>query len=80
MIPARELVSHLKKAPFTPFRIILNSGRAFDIPHPEMVRVGRVTFTVFESDAQDSELYDNFSTASLLLVERIEHREPSTIS
>ena len=80
MIPARELLSHLKKMPFTPFRIILNSGKTIDVPHPEMVRVGKVTFVVFEPDAQDTEYYDIYSTVSLFLVARIEHREPATIS
>lgn len=80
MIPPRELVTHLKKAPFVPFRIVLNSGPTLDVRHPEMVRVGRSTFTIYQPDPQDSELYDSYSTVSLLLVERIEHRESTQVS
>jgi len=80
MIPGRELLDHLRKVPFVPFRIYLNSGKTIDVRHPEMVRVGRVTFTVFEPDEQDSQYYDTFSTVSLMLVERIEHQEPKNVA
>ena len=80
MIPPRELIDQLRKTPFFPFTIVLNSGTTIEVRHPDMVRVGRSTFTVFRPDNQDTELYDSFSTFSLLLVERIDHREPSGVS
>lgn len=79
MIPASILKTHLQMQPFVPFRIILTGGKTIDVPHPEMVRIGRATFIVFEPDQQDSDLFDKYSTVSLLLVERIEHHEPKTV-
>jgi hypothetical protein len=38
---AREVLDYVKDQPFRPFRILMNSGRSYEIRHPEMVRVGR---------------------------------------
>ncbi len=40
MRPA-DLLAWLRQAPFVPFRLCLNSGRTYEIRHPEMLRVGR---------------------------------------
>jgi hypothetical protein len=80
MIPASILKSHLQMQPFVPFRIVLTGGKTIEVRHPEMVRVRRATFIVFEPDQQDSDLFDTYNTVSLLLVERIEHREPKTVA
>ena len=37
----------VKATPFHAFRIVLNSGRAYDIRHPEMLKVGRITMNIF---------------------------------
>jgi hypothetical protein len=73
----QEVLNYLRVQPFRPFRIRMNSGRTFDIRHPEMVRVGKrdlLTFT-FVSDSFD--VYDRWETVSLLLVESISHLETS---
>jgi hypothetical protein len=35
-----DLLTWVRPAPFQPFRIRLNSGREYEIRHPEMLRVG----------------------------------------
>jgi hypothetical protein len=37
----------VRAAPFRSFRITLNSGRNYDIRHPETVRVGRSYINIF---------------------------------
>jgi hypothetical protein len=41
MITRQAVLAYVKAAPFQPFRIHMASGQAFDVRHPEMVRVGR---------------------------------------
>ena len=44
---AEDLLTWNRATPFVPYRIRLNSGRTFDIRHPEMVKVGRTTMHIF---------------------------------
>jgi hypothetical protein len=44
---ANDLLFWLRAAPFRPFRIVLNSGRTYDIRHPEMLKVGRSNMNEF---------------------------------
>ncbi len=68
------LQAYLRAAPFRPFRLVLNSGRSYEVRHPEMVRVGRDSFVFYHADHPEAP-YDRFETIGLLLVERIEHIE-----
>jgi hypothetical protein len=36
-MPPEELLRHLQRRPFEPFRIHLTDGSAFEVRHPEMV-------------------------------------------
>jgi hypothetical protein len=36
-----ELTALLRKRPFVPLRIHMTDGHAYDIPHPELMMVGR---------------------------------------
>jgi hypothetical protein len=69
----REVLSYVKAQPFRPFRILMNSGRKYDIRHPEMVRVGRDFLILFTLVSDDPDVVDRWETVSLLLVEAISH-------
>ena len=43
MFHADAIKAKLLEQPFVPMRIITNSGQAFDIPHPDLVMVGKNT-------------------------------------
>ena len=58
--------------PFRPFRICLNSGRTYDIRHPEMLRVGRSYVNIFSFTGEPTEAHEHMEMVSLLLIERIE--------
>ena len=64
-------------APFQPFRICLNSGRTYEIRHPEMLRVGRSTINVYSFEGEPTDPYETVEMVSLLLIERIEPLTPA---
>ncbi len=68
------LQAYLRAVPFRAFCIVLNSGRAYEVRHPEMIRVGRDIFVLYHADSPEAP-YDRFEMVGLLLVERIEHIE-----
>ena len=68
------LMSYLKTQPFRPFRMVLNSGKTYDVRHPQLVKVGRDFVVVFRATAPEAPV-DSFDTVSLLLIEHVEHME-----
>jgi hypothetical protein len=68
------LLAYVRAIPFRPFRVVLNSGRSYEVRHPEMIRVGRDSFVFYFADTPDAP-YERFETVGLLLVERLEHIE-----
>jgi hypothetical protein len=73
----RELLNYVQAEPFRPFRIRTNSGRSFEIRHPEMVRVGRRDLLIFTFVSDSPEVYDRWESVSLLLIESLSHLETS---
>jgi hypothetical protein len=67
-----ELLAWLRAQPFRPFRITLNSGRSYDIRHPEMLKVGRGTAYIFSYAADLLGPVEKMEMVSLLLMEHVE--------
>ena len=67
-----DLLEWRRAVPFRPFRICLNSGRAYDIRHPEMLRVGRTTMHIYSFTGEPIDPHERMEMVSLLLIERIE--------
>ena len=74
---SQEVLNYLQVQPFRPFRIRMNSGRAFDIRHPEMVRVGRRDLLIFTFASDSPEVYDRWENLSLVLIESLAPLEAS---
>jgi hypothetical protein len=72
-----DLLTWLRAVPFVPFRIRLNSGRTFEIRHPEMLRVGRSSLNVYSFSGEPADPYERMEMVSLLLVEAVEPLEPA---
>jgi hypothetical protein len=68
---SREVLGYVKAQPFRPFRILMNSGRKYEIRHPKMVRVGRDFLILFTFVSDDPDVVDRWETVSLLLVEAL---------
>jgi hypothetical protein len=76
-VTPREVLNYVQANPFRPFRIRMNSGRTYDIPHPEMVKVGRRDLLIFTFVSDSPEVYDRWENVSLLLIESIAPLEAS---
>ena len=75
-----DLLTWTRATPFVPFRMRLNSGRTFDIRHPEMSRVGRSAVNVYTFAGEPTDPYERMEMVSLILVESIEPIEASHIA
>ena len=73
-----DILFWLKAVPFKPFRICLNSGRTYEIRHPEMLRVSRTTMLVFSFAGEPQDPIGKMEMVGLVLVERIEPIEAPT--
>ncbi len=67
----QEILNYLQSKPFRPFRIRMNSGRIFDIYHPEMVRVGKRDVLIFTFVSDAPEVFDRWENVALLLIESL---------
>jgi len=72
---ADDLLTWTRTTPFVPFRIRLNSGRTFDIRHPEMLRVGRSAVNIYTFAGEPADPYERMEMVSLVLIESIEPLE-----
>jgi hypothetical protein len=66
------LLGYKRAAPFRPFRIVLNSGRHYDVYHPDFIAVGHVDAVYFFQQTSESP-HDRWETFSLELIDHIEH-------
>jgi len=71
-----SLLGYVRASPFKPFRIVLNSGRNYDVHHPEFIDVGFDDAVYFYKKSPDSP-HERWETFSLSLVEHIEHIQPT---
>jgi hypothetical protein len=72
---ANDLLTWVRAVPFVPFRIRLNSGRVYDIRHPEMVRVGLSAVNIFTFAGAPADPYERMEMVSLVQIESIEPLE-----
>jgi hypothetical protein len=74
-----DLLKWIRKAPFEPFRIRLNSGRTFDVRHPEMALVSATSVILVTYRGDPPDLYEDLQMLGLQLVESIEPIEPKRL-
>ena len=75
MMTPQTVLGYVKAEPFRPFRIHMASGRTFDVRHPEMAKVGRTNVLVFFFVSDQPEVFDEWRSVSLMLMESISHLE-----
>ncbi len=68
---SQEVLNYVQAKPFRAFQIRMNSGRTFDIRHPEMVRVGRRDVLIFTFVSDSPDVYDKWQNVSLVLIESL---------
>jgi hypothetical protein len=67
-----DLLTWVRERPSRPFRICWNSGRTYDIRHPELLRVGRSSINRYRYAGEPEDPYERMEMVGLLLIERIE--------
>jgi hypothetical protein len=80
MMNPTSVLNHVKAQPFRAFRIHMASGKTFDVRHPEMVRVGKTNLLVFSFVSDQPEVFDEWQSVSLMLMESISHLESPVTS
>ena len=73
MITSSQILSYVKAEPFRPFRLHMASGKALDIRHPEMIKVGKNFLLVFSFAAGEPDLAEQWESVSMMLTERVSH-------
>jgi hypothetical protein len=73
-----DVLTWVRKTPFEPFRLRLNSGRTFEVRHPEMIQVSFTSAVIFTHRGPPPDLYEDMQMIGLQLVEAIEPLEPAS--
>jgi hypothetical protein len=71
MMTFRVIVEHIAAEPFVPFRMHTAGGRAFDVRHPEFIRVGRTKVEVDCPPENDPDGPLHWEEFPLVLIESI---------
>ncbi len=71
-MPPADLLRLLRARPFTPFRIHLDDGRAFEARHPEFVLVGAASAIVATPDQQNQGQFTAYEIVALRHVTSLE--------
>ena len=71
-----ELLWWTRKSPFIPFRIRMNSGRTFDVRHPEVLKVGLRDLHLYTYRDDNNDVFMRVESVSPLLIESIEPIDP----
>ena len=74
IVTPSTLQTFVRASPFRAFRITMNSGKTYDVRHPEFIHVGRDFFNYYIASSPN-EFPDRWETVSLLLIQSIEHLE-----
>ncbi len=67
----------LEERPFKPFRLVMSSGKSYEVCHPEMAFVTKTDILV-GIDIEDDGVPAEFKICSMLHVTAVEPLEPSS--
>lgn len=70
---SENVLNHVRRTPFQPFRLTLTDGRTYVVRHPELAMVGRSSVIIGLPSEQVSEpIFDRFVDISLLHIMQID--------
>lgn len=77
----QDILKHLRKRPFQPFRLCLCDGSSFEVRHPEMAMVGRSVLTIGIAAPKESEpIYEHQIDCALMHITKLEPLNGRTVS
>lgn len=68
MFTADSIQARLREKPFVPVRIITSSGQAYDVPHPDLVLVGRNALIIGTASKENPTQFDTANRVAILHV------------
>lgn len=71
LMNAEQIVEHLRRQPFEPFRIFMSDGSSFEVRHPELAMVRRREVAIALPQVRDRPV-DRFAYCDPLHITRIE--------
>ena len=77
MMSSRKVLEYVATEPFVPFRIKMASGQSFDIRHPEMILIGKLSVRIYCKRGPGAGDAMTWQDVSLLHMESIEPIELS---
>ncbi|HVS35477.1 MAG TPA: hypothetical protein VMS17_07820 [Gemmataceae bacterium] len=75
-----ELRDAARRQPFKPFRVVLTTGAAYDVRHPDLIMVGQRSVALGITQDPAGTAYDRIFQVDLLHVVGIEELPASTPS
>lgn len=75
MLTPRSMLDIVTAEPFRPFRMHMASGRSFEIDHPEMIKIGRSSVTVYARPHGQDDEAERWQEVSLMLLGSVEPLE-----
>ena len=76
MLPT-DILAYTRAVPFRPFQLVLNSGKYYDVRHPEMVRVTLSSVLYFYATDPEGPA-ERWETVSLSLIHNIVHLDSAS--
>ena len=80
MMTIHTMFDFVAAEPFRPFRLHMASGRTFEIRHPEMIKIGRSSVTVYQRPEDDANQTARWQEVSLMLLESVEPLETKSVT
>ena len=71
-----DLLFWVRAVPFVPFHVRMNSGRTFDVRHPEVLKVGLRAMHLYTYRGDNTDVFMRTEMLSPLLIESIEPIDP----
>jgi hypothetical protein len=78
MLTPRTMIDFVSAEPFRAFRMHMAGGRTFDIRHPEVIKVGRSSVTVYRRPDDAANQAEHWHEISLMLLESVEPLDTKT--
>ncbi len=67
-----DLTKWIRAIPFVPFRMRMNSGRTWEVRHPEVLKIGMTSLHVFTYPVDNQDFYEKVEMISPSLIESVE--------
>jgi hypothetical protein len=72
MFTAADIQARLRQRPFTPIRFVTTTGQIYDIPHPDLVMVGRRFVVVGTPSVEDPSQAEQVNRVTMIHLTEIQ--------